>query len=323
MKDLTARAALREDICKIQLCFNESLFKQATELFRVKWKAYPSFVDNFYRKWCIAKNGWYEGYSVGVPSHSNSIESTHKHMKVKQRKSRMPLKRFIFSQLENGIVTEWSLERNPIYFVGGQELQNPNAKIYQSMPDIATKDWTDAFKWNAKNHVFIKPFKNQDIFCTSDEKKAITKDECRQFIKDVSECKWNSFNEMMTEINHIRLINLSSEWKNSECSCGIWQKNLKCNHVIALACRLQLASFSTIAMNVPLQHKRRKGAPKKMAPALVHQAISFQEEEMRGIEVDSDEEEAVEEQVPVPVVIARKRGRPAKSGSQPAKKSKV
>ena len=63
-------------------------------------------------------------------------------------------KRFIFS-LENCIVTEWSLERNPIYFVDGQELQNPNAEIYQSLPDITTKDWTDAFKWNAKNHVFI------------------------------------------------------------------------------------------------------------------------------------------------------------------------
>ncbi len=67
VKDLTARAAMREDICKIQLCFNESLFKQATELFRVKWKAHPTFVDNFYKKWCLAKNGWYEAIQLEYP----------------------------------------------------------------------------------------------------------------------------------------------------------------------------------------------------------------------------------------------------------------
>ena len=75
-------------------------------------------------------------------------------MKVKQRKSWMPLKRYIYSQFENGIVGEWSLERNTIYFVDGQELHNPNVKCCQSTPVTAT-DWTDAFKWNAKNHVFM------------------------------------------------------------------------------------------------------------------------------------------------------------------------
>ncbi len=72
-------------------------------------------------------------------------------------------------------------------------------------------------------------------------------------------------------------------------------------------------------MSVPLQHKRRKGAPKKMAPALVHQANSFQEEEARGIEIGSDEKEPIAD-IPALVVTARKRGRPAKSGSEPAKK---
>ncbi len=109
-----------------------------------------------------------------------------------------------------------------------------------------------------------------------------------------TDCKWSSFDKMMQDINRIRMIKLNKEeWENSECTCSFWQKNYKCNHVISLATRLRLASFSTVAYSIPLQHKRKKGAPKKMASALVIQPNDdLQEEE--GVQVCSDEEETIQ-----------------------------
>ena len=215
------------------------------------------------------------------------------------------------------------MARNPVYSINGVETVNPNVKVYQTKPEISTKDWTNAFKWNSNNHSMIQVFSSQDIFCTSDEVSKLSKAECRQFIKNIENFKWFSFDAMIFDINRIRVIKLNrEEWENSECTCSHWQKNYKCNHVISLATRLRLASFSTVAYSIPLQHKRKKGAPKKMASALVIQPNDLQEEE--GVQVcSSDEEAPLTHQAEVVVQVApKKRGRPPKITPSNAKKSK-
>ena len=105
------RIRMRQDICNIQLSFTKKIFDKLASLFCSKWQKInannSTFISGFYNDWCLNKNGWFEGYSLGDPSQSNSIESTHKHMKVTQQKARQPMIRFLHSQLkENGIVHE-------------------------------------------------------------------------------------------------------------------------------------------------------------------------------------------------------------------------
>ena len=153
------------------------------------------------------------------------------------------------------------MARNPVYSINGVETVNPNVKAYQTKPEISTKDWTNAFKWNSNNHLMIQMFSSQNIFCTSDEVSKLSKEKYRKFAKDITDCKWSSFEKMMQDINQIRMIKLNKEeWENSECTCSFWQKNYKCNHVIS---RLKLASFSTVAYSTSLQHKRKKDPLKK------------------------------------------------------------
>ena len=150
------------------------------------------------------------------------------------------------------------------------------------------------------------------MYCTSDVEKKLTKDECRQYLKDVEECKWTDFDEMIQSIQKIRIIKLcNDEWENSECTCPSWQKDYKCNHVISLASRLRLASFATVAYSIPLQHKRKRGKPKSTASALSIQPSDYQEEV--GVELCSEDEEPEE---PIVQEIKRKRGRPAKNPAE-------
>ena len=93
-----------------------------------------------------------------------------------------------------------AMARNPKYIVNGIKTINPNVKEYQSKPEISTKDWTNAFKWNSNNHSIIQVFSTQNIFCTSDEVCKLSKEECRKFIKDITDCKWSSFDKMMQDI---------------------------------------------------------------------------------------------------------------------------
>ena len=68
------------------------------------------------------------------------------------------------------------------------------------------------------------------------------------------------------------------EWESSSCSCKWWHKELKCNHITALACRLKLASFIQIAYSAPLTAKRKVGRPKESGNCLERQASAMQKE---------------------------------------------
>ena len=188
IKNEQSKIQIRYDICKIQLSINEGLFKKALELFFIKWRGdiqINNFLDYFENQWCLQNDGWYEGYSWGIPSHSNAIESTHKQMKAFELlRNRLAFNQFLNS-MQTGLVYEWSMERNPT---------NNNCKLYHSKPIITTKDWTDAFKWNSKNHKCVKL---DNVYFVSETKSMISKEDCRSFIETFNSKPWKTFDEMM------------------------------------------------------------------------------------------------------------------------------
>jgi len=77
--DSVIRAAIRKDIFDIQVSDSTNIFDRAICLFLMKWKndAAP-FLAYFKKNFVECKAGLYEGYSVGEPSQTNGIESSHR-----------------------------------------------------------------------------------------------------------------------------------------------------------------------------------------------------------------------------------------------------
>ena len=231
-------------------------------------------------------------------------------MKKDTNYSRKPAIKFMHTT-GKALVEEWSNARNPTFNIEGNQLENPNCKVYVEKPAIETVDWTDALKWNSNQHSFIKAFSTKDIYCTSDVLKSVTKQQCREIMQKMDECNYADFDEMWLHINQIRIVTLNKDcWENSECNCKNWLKFYKCDHVISLSARLKLCSFVSVAYSIPICHKRKPEKPTKTVGALLRQPNEIQAE--AGVDEDpssAQEQILVQEQLPV---VPKERGRPPK-----------
>jgi len=176
--DKVVRLAIRENIHKLQTRNSEPIFT------KVKWsnvndEKVNEFLE-YFKDFNVSKSGWYEGYSLGDPSQTNGIESSHKHMKVfEDIKQRTPCIKFIKGKGKN-MIEEQSKQRSSSFMRSdGNPLDNPNQKIYKEKPDIETHDWTRALKWDDKQFKFIKFSKSSSIYCTSDSDKQLDRQKCK------------------------------------------------------------------------------------------------------------------------------------------------
>ena len=157
-------------------------------------------------------------------------------------------------------------------------IENTNVKVYNEKPAISTKDWTDAYEWNSQGHKIIQAYSTKNIYCTNYHHKIITKEQCRKYLQDNNSHSYTDFDNMMQQVDEFKVIKLNENiWENSECSCKEWHKFLKCNHIISLATRLKLYTFSTVAYaySIPLTHKRRRGKPANTVTALLLSFLLF------------------------------------------------
>ncbi len=75
-------------------------------------------------------------------------------------------------------------------------------------------------------------------------------------IKNISE--ETSFDIMVEKTSKTRVIQFNfDEWENSKSSCRYWHKELKCRHIIVLACRLEVASYVEVAYSTTITNKRK------------------------------------------------------------------
>lgn len=85
----------------MQVLHNEVIFKKALCLFNEKWKDQSDdinqFLAHFETNTCSdLAYGWYEGHVEGIPSTSNALEGTHKHIKLEPLlKTKKPLRHFL------------------------------------------------------------------------------------------------------------------------------------------------------------------------------------------------------------------------------------
>jgi hypothetical protein len=126
---------IRNQILQIQSSTTKQIFASAKTLFFNQQKssktqsiqALCSYLkENWFSK---NKTGWYEGYSVGLPSHSYALKSFHLHS-IKRKKyivSRLPTLKYLKS-LET-VVHNWSLDRAETLFSVETNSMIPNHRI--------------------------------------------------------------------------------------------------------------------------------------------------------------------------------------------------
>ncbi|RNA44681.1 hypothetical protein BpHYR1_053709 [Brachionus plicatilis] len=255
------RFKIRVDVCEIQKIFDPTLFPKAIELFEDKWnKVNNSGVKNlltyFNYEWGKNNTGWYEGYARGLPSTTNSLESTHAHIKKKMKGKRLGLLHFL-DVCQQTIVREWSMWRSPTLHLVDEITQD-------STPTITDADMVSAYKWNSFNQT-IRHLNSKYYYVMNTKKNDITKEECKAFEK-----------------------------AESSCTCWFGLKDYRCDHQIATCARLKKCSFDLVAMDLPIESNRKRGASKKNASCLQRQKneTNASNEPAKGIESDNEDDES-------------------------------
>ena len=90
--------------------------------------------------------------------------------------------------------------------------------------------------------------KNKNIWLTSDVHKIFERAECKEFVNYIENYSESTFELWINKTTEFKVIQFDDEvWELSKCSCRWWHKELKCSHVIVLACRLKKASYIDVA----------------------------------------------------------------------------
>lgn len=154
--------------------------------------------------------------------------------------------------------------------------------------------------------------------------------QCRIFLEYLNKLEEETrFDSLIYKTTEIKIIELNKgEWENSSCSCKHWHKNLKCNHIITLACRLKLASYLRIAYSAPMTAKRPVGRPKDSGSCLEREANALRVR--AGVDMDYPSEDE-EDDVPLSMLaivtgpqlreeppVKRKVGRPKRVATDSA-----
>jgi hypothetical protein len=251
------------DIELLQVCESKELFHNSVKLFLKKWATCEQtkpFLDYFRSEWLEKHPGWFEGMADFIPSTNNALESTNRTIKdTGTFRNRLTLSKFL--TFATKIVQNWSFERDE---------SNINVKIFASQPDISLQLWTSSYQWAKENkEVTGSDHEGKKIyFVPANGKKKVYETEIRKFKSN----KYSSFNQFKNHFNQWKLESSNpSDWKSFNCTCPAFSKNFICKHVVGMGIRLKLCKPPSIAKNIPLGQKRKRGRPSKAKKALLIQ----------------------------------------------------
>ena len=190
-------------------------------------------------------------------------------------KGRVPAIKFL-REKSIALVESWSIERSPQYVTKDNvTVDNTNVKIYQMNPQIANKDWLEAFCYG-ESHNIIQISKSKEMYVACNNSKLkFTKQDCVTFLNNANNANFINLEEMEAAFKNHSIIKINvSDWIRSECTCRDWLKLYKCKHIITQAQRMGLCHWDS--GKVPLAAKRKRGAARKTLSALQRQPNELQ-----------------------------------------------
>jgi SWIM zinc finger len=94
----------------------------------------------------------------------------------------------------------------------------------------------------------------------------------RRMTEWVSNKSWKTFDTYVSGMSRLWLVTFhANDWYRSTCTCGTFQKNYICKHIIGLAVKFKVFELRPEAKCIPLCMKRKRGRPGKAKKALVLQ----------------------------------------------------
>ncbi len=218
------RNQIRRQILQIQASTTKTIFEAAKLLFLNQHRKPPNegiknlckyLAENLF---AAHKNGWYEGHLVGVPSHSNAIESFHLHGIYRKKNiiTRLPSLKYLRT-LET-VVQNWSLDRAELLYCTEREqmIPNPNVRLNLHEPVYTEKYLLDAYSYTKINKSIIKLKIENDYvyFIPSGDETELSKEQSRDFVSKMERCQFKNFSELFSvpdSINMMKLISILGE----------------------------------------------------------------------------------------------------------------
>jgi len=144
--------------------------------------------------------------------------------------------------------------------------------VFSSEPTIPLAKWTNAYHF-AKSSKSVLQLQSKrkgftDYYIPAGDVVNITKNEIQRYKRK----QWSSFaqfKDLQFGSWKVTLPNIGSEWKKGFCNCPNFLKEYICKHVIGMAIRLKHCKPPSIAKDVPLGEKRKRGRPRKATQALL------------------------------------------------------
>lgn len=236
-----------EDIDRLQLSANVTVFRKASKLFIEKYCEYKDFVVYFKAQWLDLHCNWFEGAAspVKAPSCNNGVfNRTLKDEKTLRR--RLPLQVF-FKQLLTWVHT-WG-NRN----VGG-------ANVVSHEPVVDLPSMTKAYQWKKQNKQIKK---HPEGFLM------VPAGKDNDLVNWSKSCQWENFDAFKKNISlGWSTIVPNEKWIAGSCNCPEFLKKFICKHVVGIAIRRRQLEVPFEAKQVPIGQKRKRGRPKLVGKAL-------------------------------------------------------
>lgn len=216
--DKVTRNRILVDVGQLQLCWGKE-FGPAAQLFKAKWieQGHDKFVRYFAANWLDKNANWYEGASPGSPSTNNAVESFNSIIKKKATlRKTLPLSRFL--NLIQGKIEMWSKEMS-----------------YVAQPTISQKTWLAAYNLVKEKRLMeeTRVGDRSHLFCPLKGKML-----SKSCIVSFNRRDWKTFDEFSSaaqKFHFITFINSRDDWRDSVCSCRVFQKTYVCKHVVGVA----------------------------------------------------------------------------------------
>jgi len=211
-------------------------------------------VSYFKYEWLEQFRNWYEGAKQN-PSTNNALEAFNRYFKQERTlRERLPLSAFAHHLFE--WIKDWSVEYDSGAFI--QE------------PSLTLDHWTKGYQWSRLNKVIRKRHDSTgDHFVIPPGNIIQLKNEW------IDLNNWESYDEFKKKSTGAWKFYVNQQsWKNSTCSCPMFQEEYLCKHIVGVALRLKVAIAPPEAKNIQIGSKRKRGRPAKAKQALAVQCRS-------------------------------------------------
>jgi hypothetical protein len=263
IKDKELVDNFKTDELNLGLAYSDQCFDKVSVLFINKWKAVArmaTIAQYVETEWLSQRlRRWYRGAAPGHQMNNCGLEATNHHFK-KEVTGFVALSFMDFMHKTFAWTEKQSGRRNP-------DCGDPDYIHVQTKPIYERSDYEPAFNFASDQHAKIFSVATEGIWVTVSHQTTgdFTEAIGLKMIQQYKECLFQSYDDYVKFITHVRVIKRDPNCNNIElmtCTCHDHAKRHTCRHSLGMAIRLREITIEDKYKNVPIGRKRGPGRPK-------------------------------------------------------------